>query len=88
MAFRQGGACARPPSGATPGNRTIPFLIFDLRLIISEQAERQLAQSSLQNSTRVGQHHGDRPYRKSQIVNHKFFKGSWQTSNALALQAS
>jgi hypothetical protein len=57
-------------------------------LAISKQAARQLAQSSLQNSTGVGQHHGDLPNRKSKIINRKFLPGSWQTSNALALQAS
>ena len=41
-------------------------------------AERQRAQPSLQNSACLGQHQGGVP----------IFMGSWQTSNALALQAS
>ena len=40
-------------------------------------AERQLAQPSLQNSVSLGQHQGGVPIPM----------GSWQTSNALALQA-
>jgi len=40
-------------------------------------AERQLAQPSLQNLVCLGQHQGGVP----------IFMGSWQTSNALALQA-
>jgi hypothetical protein len=46
-------------------------------------AAHQLVQQSLQNSACLGQHQGGVP-----IVNRKFFQGSWQTSNALALQAS
>jgi hypothetical protein len=38
---------------------------LDLRLTISKQAARQLAQSSPQNLTSVGQHHGGLPNRKS-----------------------
>jgi hypothetical protein len=64
--------------GAIPGNRTSLFLICHCR-----QAARQLAQTSLQNLTGVGQHHGGLPNHKSKI-----HLGSWQTSNALALQAS
>ncbi len=48
------------------------------RLKRAEKAARQLARPSLQNSVRSGQHRGGLP----------IFLGSWQTSNALALQAS
>ncbi len=45
--------------------------IHDLEFTIDDfkQAARQLAQSSLQNSTGVEQHHGGLPNRKSKIVN-------------------
>jgi len=77
MASRHG-ACP----GAIPGNRTNSFAISDLRLTICcaaranvDQAARQLAQQSLQNSVCVGQHHSGLPNRKLKIVNHKFSGG-------------
>jgi hypothetical protein len=38
-------------------------------LTISKQGARQLAQSSFQNLTGVGQHHGGLPNRKLEIAN-------------------
>src|SRR6266567_7132010 len=77
MPPRHGGS----PS-AIPGSRTNSFAISDLRLTICcaaranvDQAARQLAQQSLQNSVCVGQHHSGLPNRKLKILNHKFSGG-------------
>jgi hypothetical protein len=84
MASCQG---ARP--GAIPGNRT-NSLNKEGRIKNEEtfRAERQLAQLSLQNSMGLGQHQGGVPLLHSAFIIIPFFPGSWQTSNALALQAS
>src|SRR6266511_3782013 len=78
-------SCQVDGPGATPGSRTILRSSSFGSASQFPQAARQLAQSSPQNLTSVGQHHGGLPNRKSKIANHKFFLGSWQTSNALAL---
>ena len=71
MSSCQVGACARPPSGAIPGSRT--NLLTGCASARGRVSKTQLTPGSTEAAC--------------QIVNHKFFPRSWQTSNALALQA-
>jgi hypothetical protein len=89
-------SCQGEGPGAIPGSRTIQLSIYDLRLTICfarisqtvfQTGRAPAVQQSFQNSACSGQHRGGLPNRKSEIINHKSIQGSWQTSNAPALQA-